>query len=215
MKLLITAFDPFNGESVNPAQEIITALPDKIATLSLIKLTIPTVFNECARVTRDAILLHKPDYVLNLGQAGGRFTISPERIAINIDDAGIPDNKGNQPIDQVICSDGEPAYFSKMPNKAIVARIKKSGIPASLSNSAGTFVCNHIMYRVHHMIDKEFPTIKAGFIHVPFLPSQVLNKPNTPSMNLSDMQRAIEIAIHTISEFHGKEDIVSLEGKTH
>jgi pyroglutamyl-peptidase len=148
MKILVTGFDPFGGESTNPALEAVKGLPNEINGAEIIKLEIPTVFNKSAEVTKKAILQHQPDVVLNIGQAGGRYTVTPERIAINVDDARIPDNEGNQPIDVPIHEDGAPAYFTQLPVKAMVKTIKEAGLPAALSNSAGTFVCNHIMYQV-------------------------------------------------------------------
>ncbi|MGM0124793.1 pyrrolidone-carboxylate peptidase [Enterococcus sp. AZ194] len=215
MKILVTGFDPFGGESTNPALEAVKGLPAVIKGAEIIKLEIPTVFNKSAEVTKKAILAHKPDVVLNIGQAGGRFTVTPERVAINVDDARIPDNEGNQPIDVPIHEDGAPAYFTQLPVKAMVQAIKKAGLPAALSNSAGTFVCNHIMYQVQYMIDKEFPEIQGGFIHVPFISSQVVDKPASPFMSLTDIITSLEKAIEAIVTFDGKEDVKAVEGTTH
>ena len=148
MKILLTAFTPFDGESINPALEAMKLLPDKIGNLEVLKLEVPTVFGKSANLALETIEQEKPDFVLSIGQAGGRAEITPERIAINIDDAGIPDNEGNQPVDRVIYLDGENAYFSTLPVKAMVEAIKKEGLPASLSNSAGPYVCNQLMYSV-------------------------------------------------------------------
>ncbi|MBO6387198.1 pyroglutamyl-peptidase I, partial [Enterococcus casseliflavus] len=147
------------------------------------------------------------DVVLNIGQAGGRFAISPERVAINVDDARIPDNEGNQPVDEAIQPQGQPAYFSQLPIKAMVAAMKEAGIPAVVSNTAGTFVCNHIMYQVQYMIDTKYPTLKGGFIHVPFIPEQVVDKPGQPAMSLQDIAKGLEAAIGAIVDYQGKEDI--------
>jgi pyroglutamyl-peptidase len=215
MKILVTGFDPFGGESTNPALEAVKGLPNEINGAEIIKLEIPTVFNKSAEVTKKAILQHQPDVVLNIGQAGGRYTVTPERIAINVDDARIPDNEGNQPIDAPIHADGAPAYFTQLPVKAMVKTIKEAGLPAALSNSAGTFVCNHIMYQVQYMIDKEFPEIKGGFIHVPFIASQVVDKPGNPFMSLTDIITSLEKAIEAIVAFDGKEDVKTIEGTTH
>ena len=135
-----------------------------------------------------------------IGQAGGRFGPTPERTAVNIDDFKIPDNEGNQPIDLPIFEDGQPAYFSNLPVKAIVQAIKDAGYPSSLSDSAGTYVCNHVMYGILYYIDKEFPGVKGGFIHVPFATSQVIEKQNAPSMSLTDITAALEAAIRTAVE---------------
>ncbi|WP_225744606.1 pyroglutamyl-peptidase I [Marinilactibacillus sp. Marseille-P9653] len=215
MKILVTGFDPFGGENLNPAWEAVKKIPDTINGAEIKKVMIPTVFGKSAEVTDEAIEAFKPDYVLNIGQAGGRFELTPERVAINVDDARIPDNEENQPIDVAIKEDGEAAYFTQLPVKAMVTEMKKAGVPASVSNSAGTFVCNHIMYQVQYMIDKKYPEIKAGFMHVPFIPSQVLDKPGKPAMNLEDIASGITKAIEAIVAFDGKEDLKAIGGTTH
>ncbi|MCM2137610.1 pyroglutamyl-peptidase I [Vagococcus fluvialis] len=215
MKILVTGFDPFGQDTMNPAIEAVKRLPDTISGAEIIKLEIPTVFNKSAEVTREAMAKHDVDYVLNIGQAGGRFDLTPERVAINLDDARIPDNEGNQPIDVEIKADGESAYFSQHPVKAMVTAIKNAGLPASVSNTAGTFVCNHIMYQSLYLTHKEFPKAKAGFMHVPFLPEQVLERSGMPAMSLEDITRGIVAAIEAIVEFDGKEDLKAIGGQTH
>lgn len=215
MKILVTGFDPFGGEKINPAIEAVKLLPNTIKGVEIEKLEIPTVFHKSADVVREKMNEFKPDVVLNIGQAGGRMGLTPERVAINQDDARIPDNEGNQPIDVAIQEDGEPAYFSKLPIKAMVEAMKNAGIPASVSNTAGTFVCNHIMYQTLYLVDKEFPEVKAGFMHIPFMTEQVLDKPNQPAMSLTDMARGIEAAIEAIVEYNDKDDIQVIGGATH
>lgn len=215
MKILVTGFDPFGGEAMNPAIEAVKLLPDTIKGAEIEKLEIPTVFHKSADVVREKMNEFKPDVVLNIGQAGGRMGLTPERVAINQDDARIPDNEGNQPIDLAIQEDGQPAYFSKLPIKAMVEAMKNAGIPASVSNTAGTFVCNHIMYQTLYLVDKEFPVVKAGFMHIPFMTEQVLDKPNQPAMSLTDMARGIEAAIEAIVEYNDKDDIQVIGGATH
>ena len=193
MKVLITGFDPFGGESINPALEAVKALPDTIAGAEIIKLEIPTVFRKSLEKIEENIIKHSPDIVISIGQAGGRFGVTPERVAINIDDARIEDNEKNQPIDITIFEDGETAYFTNLPIKAMVKEMQDGGIPASVSNTAGTFVCNHVMYGIMYMIDKKYPNIKGGFIHVPYIPSQVVTKPNMPSMSASDITKGSRI----------------------
>src|SRR5699024_21227 len=139
MKILVTGFDPFGGEKINPAIEAVKLLPNTIKGAEIEKLEIPTVFHKSADVVREKMNEFKPDVVLNIGQAGGRMGLTPERVAINQDDARIPDNEGNQPIDVAIQEDGQPAYFTKLPIKAMVEAMKNAGIPASVSNTAGTF----------------------------------------------------------------------------
>jgi len=201
MKILVTGFDPFGGEKVNPAYEAVKLIPDKIAGSEIIKLEIPTVFTRSALVVEEAIKEHNPDVVLSIGQAGGRSSITVERVAINLAEARIPDNDGEQPIDQKIKKDGENAYFATIPVKAMVKKIREKGIPAHVSYTAGTYVCNSIMYNVLYMADKKYPNIRAGFIHVPYAPEQVVDKPEgTPSMPVETIAKAIEYAIEAIVE---------------
>ena len=200
MKLLLTAFSPFGGEKINPSLEAVKLVKDKILETDIIKLEVPTVFGKSIKIVADMIEKEKPDYVLCVGQAGGRYGITPERVAINIDDARIPDNEGRQPIDIPIFADGEPAYFSNLPVKAMVEEIRKEGLPASLSNSAGTYVCNHLMYGVLYTLSKKFKEVKGGFIHVPFVPEQTVDKPGKPSMSLTDIVRGLEAAIKAAVE---------------
>ena len=179
MKVLITGFDPFGGEKINPAWEAVRALPDNIDGIEVVKLQIPTVFKKSAKKLFENIDSVKPDVVICVGQAGGRYEFSVERIAINVDDGRIPDNDGYQPVDSPVFEDGENAYFSTLPIKAIVEEVKKAGIPAAVSNTAGTYVCNHIMYSLLYYLNKNNLNIKGGFIHVPFIPEQVVEKKNT------------------------------------
>lgn len=198
MKLLLTAFTPFDGERINPALEAVKLVKDKIGNLEIVKLEVPTVFGKSIDTVREAIERERPDFVLSIGQAGGRAEITPERVAINLDDARIPDNEGNQPIDEPVFPDGENAYFSTLPVKAMVEAIRREGLPSSLSNSAGTYVCNHLMYGVLYYLDKS-PGIKAGFIHVPYIPEQTKNKKEIPALELSEIVRGLEAAITAIA----------------
>ncbi len=198
MNILVAGFDPFGDEQINPAMEILKLLPKKINGSVIDKLEIPTVFHKSKTVIEGKLQQKVYDIVLVVGQAGGRFEITPERIAMNIDDARIPDNEGNQPIDEVIQITGAQAYFSNLPVKSMTAAIKAQGIPARLSNTAGTFVCNHILYQLGFLQDTEYPKMKFGFIHVPFIPEQVVNKVNQPSMSLEMMVRGLQAAIATI-----------------
>lgn len=215
MKLLVTGFDPFGGETINPAWEAVKLLPETVKGAEVIKLEIPTVFNKSADVVRAAVIEHQPDVVLNIGQAGGRFGITPERVAINVDDARIPDNEGQQPIDEIIQVEGETAYFTQLPVKAMVDGIKSAGLPASVSNTAGTFVCNHIMYQVQYLIATEFPEMKGGFIHVPFIHQQVVDKPTMPSMSIPDIAKGLEAALEQIVALKDSEDIKAVGGAEH
>lgn len=213
MKLLLTAFDPFGGETVNPAQQAVEAVADRVGEVEIFKLVVPTVFGRSIDVVAEAIEKHSPDAVLCIGQAGGRPDLTPERIAINIDDARIPDNEGNRPVDEPIRKDGQAAYFSTLPVKAMVEAIRAAGIPASLSNTAGTFVCNHLMYGVLYTLEKKYPGVRGGFMHVPFLTSQVQDGRQYPSMSRESIVRGIEAAVRAIGEYDS--DVHTPEGKTH
>ena len=214
MKVLVTGFEPFGGEKVNPALEAIKGLPAEIHGAEVRWLEVPTVFHKSAQVLEEEMDRYQPDFVLCIGQAGGRSSLTPERVAINQDDARIPDNEGNQPIDLPIRPDGAPAYFSSLPIKAMVQAIKKEGLPASVSNTAGTFVCNHLMYQALYLVEKKFPHVKAGFMHIPYMTEQGINKPNTASMNLADIVKGIEATIGAIVDYKDK-DLKIVGGATH
>lgn len=208
MKIIVTGFDPFGGEKINPSIECVKALPD-IEGVELIRLELPTVFKESAKRLNEVINDVKPDAVLSVGQAGGRAGITMERIAINVDDARIPDNISQQPIDEEIQVEGEAAYFSTLPIKRIVKAIREAGISAEVSNSAGTFVCNHIMYQALFAATKADKPFKAGFMHIPFIPEQTTDKPSLP---LEESTKALQIAIETIRDYLNDEDIKVQEG---
>lgn len=208
MKIIVTGFDPFGGETINPSIECVKALPE-IEGVELIRLELPTVFKESAKRLNEFINDVKPDAVLSVGQAGGRTGITMERIAINVDDARIPDNISQQPIDETIQTEGEPAYFSTLPIKRIVKAIREAGISAEVSNSAGTFVCNHIMYQSLFAATKAEKPFKAGFMHIPFIPEQTTDKPSLP---LEESTKALQIAIETIRDYINDEDLKVQEG---
>lgn len=200
MKLLLTAFDPFGGEKVNPAQKAVS-LVGEVSGIEIVKLTVPTVFRAASRIVIEAIRREKPVAVLCIGQAGGRAAVTPERVAINLMDARIADNAGNRPEDEPIFPSAPDAYFSSLPIKKMVEAIREMGIPAAVSDTAGTFVCNELMYSVLHALKNEFPNTIGGFMHVPFIPEQAANKgANVPSMNINDIASAIEAAIAAIAE---------------
>lgn len=214
MKILITGFDPFGGEKTNPAIESVKRIDENIEGAEIYKLEIPTVFHKAAYKIEEKIKEIKPDVILSVGQAGGRYDLTVERVAINQDDARIPDNEENQPIDVKIREDGKNAYFATIPIKAMVEEIKKENIPASVSNTAGTFVCNHVMYQDLYLAEK-YGNIKAGFIHVPFLPEQVLDKKDTASMSLEDIVKGLNAAVRAIVKYADKEDLNVTGGATH
>ncbi len=213
MKILLAAFDPFGGEKINPALEAVKQVPDIIEGYTVSKVEIPTVFHRSIEVLRERIHWEDPEIILVIGQAGGRSEISIERVGINIDDARIPDNQENQPIDEKINPTGPAAYFSNLPIKAMAEEIRQAGIPAGVSNSAGTFVCNHILYGLMDHIHTEHRGSRGGFIHVPYIPSQVTDKKGQPSMALSDMVKAIEAALRAAVIY--KKDLQKEEGSLH
>ncbi len=200
MKILVTGFDAFGGESLNPASEIVRSLPDEINGAEIIRLTIPTVRYRSTEMIVEAIERTQPDAVLSLGQAGGRAKITVERIGINLDDQRIADNEGNQVVDEPIYEDGEDAYFATLPVRKIVEGINAAGIPAEISNTAGTFICNHVLYGVRYWVEKKGLNIRSGFIHVPFLPSQTIGKSaDMPAMSLEDETAAVIAALKVIA----------------
>jgi pyroglutamyl-peptidase len=177
----------------------------------IIKKEISTVFHKSIEELDSLIEIESPDIVICVGQAGGRFDITLERVAINIDDARIADNEGNQLIDEKIYEDGENAYFASLPIKCMVQRMREAGIPASISNTAGTFVCNHLMYGLLYLIKNKYRNVRGGFIHVPYSTGQVISKGNVPSMGIEDITKGLNFAI--IAALENKEDIKSVEGK--
>ncbi len=199
MKILVTAFDPFGGETVNPAYEAVMKLHAPADT-ELIRLEVPTVFGRSIEILEQVMEQEHPDAVVCVGQAGGRSAITPERVAINLMDASIADNAGYTPVDVPVVDGGENALFSTLPVKAMKQAIKDAGIPAQLSYTAGTFVCNQLLYGVLHLCKHRFPGTKACFIHVPFLPCQVAQRPQYPSMSLETMISGLEAALAVITE---------------
>lgn len=212
MKILVTGFDAFNGEKINPASLIIDKLRKEVSGHKIEKLLLPTSFYKAGEILEKEIDKLRPDIIISLGQAGGRSEITVERVAINIADASISDNNGNMPIDEKIKKDGENAYFSTLPIKAIVENLKKEEIPASVSNSAGTYVCNYVMYTDLYLSEK-YESMTAGFIHVPYLPAQVLDKRGVASMSLENMVRAVEIIIKASVNYKGKDDLIKADGR--
>lgn len=200
MKILITGFEPFGGESVNPAYEAVKLLPDMAGDIQIVKMEIPTVFGEAGKVVETGILQHQPDAVICVGQAGRRADIGVERVAINLVEASIPDNAGNQPMDVKVQEDGDTAYFATIPVKAMVKNIKDHGIPASISYTAGTYVCNSVMYDLLYLIDRKYPSIRGGFIHVPYATEQGVGKPvGTDTMELSTISKALLYALEAVA----------------
>jgi len=190
-RLLITGFDPFGGESINPAWEAVKRLPDVVGEWELTKMEIPTVFGAASRAVLDAAQKLQPHAVLCIGQAGGRKAITPEMVGINLRHARIADNAGNQPQDEPVAEGGPAAYFATVPVRKMTEAIETAGLPAAVSYSAGTFVCNDTLYAVLHHYDGT--GVQAGFVHVPFLPQQA--KEGVPSMELEDIVRGLTAMI--------------------
>ncbi len=188
-RVLLTGFTPFGGERINPALEAVKQVRCPEAELRILE--VPTVFGDSARLVTAEMDAFRPDVVLCVGQAAGRSAVTPERVAINVDDARIPDNNGCQPVDAPIVPGGPAAYFATVPVKDMVRAIREAGVPSELSNSAGTYVCNHLLYQVlHHAA----PGVRAGFIHVPCIPEQTEGT-DRPSLPLAQLVTALEAAV--------------------
>ncbi len=187
-KLLITGFDPFGGAAVNPSWMAVSRLPDRIGDFELCKLEIPTVFDKATRIVLEKAAEFGPDVILCVGQAGGRAAVTPERIGVNIRDARIGDNEGNQPRGEFVAHEGPAAYFATVPVLKMAEAMEVAGIPATVSNSAGAFVCNDTLYGIlHHYAGTG---VRCGFIHVPFVPEQ-----GEPSLPLEKITAALEAGI--------------------
>ena len=211
--VLLTGFDPFGGETINPSWEVVSRLEGFSSEgYRVICLQLPCVFGASIDVLLAAIEAHSPSVVIAVGQAGGRTDLSIERIAININDARIPDNQGQQPIDQPIIVDGPAAWFSTLPIKSIVKALHQHGIPSSVSQTAGTYVCNHVMYGLLHAL-RDKPWIKGGFIHIPYLPQQACAHSGSASMTADVVELGLKIAIRTALHVEVDERVTG--GATH
>jgi pyroglutamyl-peptidase len=195
MKALVTGFEPFGGDRVNPSFEALKRLPSRLGTLDIATRSLPVIYGAALPTLRQAIAETAPDIVLCTGLASGRSELSLERVAINIDDARIPDNGGNQPIDAPVVAGAPAAYFATLPIKAAIRALREAGLPAAVSNSAGTFLCNHVFFALMHEAAIADGRFRGGFLHVPFLPSQAAKVPGAPSMALEQIVEGIEIII--------------------
>ncbi|MET0208598.1 MAG: pyroglutamyl-peptidase I [Burkholderiaceae bacterium] len=196
--ILITGFEPFGGETVNPSWELARALSgEEIAGTRVVAVRLPCVFGNALHQLDVALARVRPVLVLAVGQAGGRCDLSLERVAINVDDARIPDNAGARPIDEPVQPDGPAAYFSTLPIKAIVAGLRAAGYPASVSQTAGTFVCNHVFYGLQHRLKDS--GVRSGFMHIPYLPEQAARHAGAASLPLATLidatRRALALAL--------------------
>jgi pyroglutamyl-peptidase len=212
--VLVTAFEPFGGETINPSWEAVRALEGKtIGGARIMARQLPVVFSDVLGVLYAAMDEIEPDLILSVGQAGGRSDITVERIGINVDDARIADNAGQQPVDEPIVADGPAGYFSTLPIKAIVAALRSAGIPASVSQTAGTFTCNRVMYGLLHRLHAQGNGVRGGFVHIPYLPEQAAQHPGAPSMARESVMQALEIAIRVSLET--ETDLKVAGGATH
>ena len=211
LRALVTGFDPFGGDEVNPSSLAVGRLPPQVGSVAVTGIELPTSYASSAKVLMAAIDEVRPDIVLCVGQAGGRTDLCLERVAINVQDARIRDNDGNQPIDEPVVANGPAAYFSTLPIKACVAEMRRAGLPAVVSNTAGTFVCNHIFYALMDIIRQQPAPMRGGFLHIPYMPEQASRVGGAPSMALADIVRGIEIIIETSAS--RAEDIHTAEGR--
>ena len=210
--ILLTGFEPFGGETINPSWEVARALDgEQIGSARVAAHRLPCSFGEAAATLRAHIETLRPQWVLALGQAAGRSDFSIERVAINVDDARIPDNAEAQPIDQPVVAGGPSAYFSTLPIKAIVAGLRVAGLPASVSNSAGTFVCNHVFYALMHALRGQGHA-RAGFMHLPLLPEQVAHQGGQASMPLNLMVSGVRETLR-IAVSHQGDDLALSDGR--
>lgn len=198
-KILLTAFDAFGGESVNPSALVLERVVSDDANVTLVKRLLPTSYDRAPAMLRAAIAEEKPNVVVMLGQAGGRSGVTPERVAINCMDSTSADNDGKIYTDTEIVSGGKAAYFSTLPIRRLTERLCAEGIFSYISNSAGTFVCNRVMYEA--LAITENTDIKAGFVHIPYIPEQIVGKRDeTPSLPLDEAVRAVEIIINELEK---------------
>ena len=211
MRALVTGFDPFGGDPVNPSSLAVAGLTRRIGDVDIATAQLPTSYADSARVLLGAIDEVRPDFVLCVGQAGGRTELCLERVAINVQDARIPDNDGNQPIDVPVVAHGPAAYFATLPIKACVAEMRKAGLPAVVSNTAGTFVCNHILYALMDIIRQQPTPMRGGFLHIPYVPEQASRLGGAPSMALADIVRGIEIIVAVSAS--RTDDVHTAEGR--
>ena len=203
-RILLTGFEPFDGEAVNPSWLIASTLDgETIAGARVVAVRLPTEFRTSLRTLRTALRRHAPSLAVSLGQAGGRAALSVERVAINIDDARIPDNAGARPIDVPVVRGGPAAYFSTLPVKAIVAALHAAGTPAEVSQTAGTFVCNHVFYGLQHALAGS--RTRSGFVHVPWLPEQVAHRPGMPCLPLATMVAGVRTVLRVGREHVGRD----------
>ena len=199
MKILVTGFEPFGGESTNPSMELVKALDAQIGSAHIHTAILPVTASGGLQAALRAMEEIGPDAVVCVGQAGGRCAVTVERVGVNVDDFPIPDNAGQQPRNVPIVEGGPDAYLSTLSLDKMVEAMRGAGVPAAISNSAGTYVCNHVMYGVAHYLAQHKPTAMSGFIHIPYLPQQVLDNPDKPSMGLELALRGITVGLEVLA----------------
>ena len=199
MKILVTGFEPFGGEATNPSMELVKALKPQIGEAHIHTAILPVTASGGLQAALRAIEKIGPDAVVCVGQAGGRCAVTVERLAVNVDDFSIPDNEGQQPRNLPIVVGGPDAYLSTLPVEKMVEAMRGAGVPAAISNSAGTYVCNHVMYGVAHYLHQHKPQAVSGFVHIPYLPEQVLDKPDKPSMGLELALRGLTAGLEVLA----------------
>ena len=197
-KIIITGFEPFDKEKINPSQEILNHIDCDRNKFQIQSILLPVTVKEAGKVITEAIDDFRPDYVLSFGLNGRLSHIALERVAINIVDARIPDNNGEQPKDMIINPEGPVAYWSTLPLRNIECNLKETGIPVRISNSAGTYICNYVMYSALDFIEKRGLKTKSGFIHIPFLPEQCLENPLRSSMDLNLLKKMLKTVFSSL-----------------
>lgn len=200
MNILVTAFEPFGGETRNGSQEALALLPDELSGARIIKRVLPVAFGAASAALRLAVRAELPDAVLCLGQAGGRRALTVERVAVNLRDAAQPDNAGAQPADEPVISGAPTAFFSTLPIKRMVGAIRAAGLPAELSNSAGTFVCNEVMFTLLELQAREFPAARGGFLHLPWLSEQTAGREGAFGLSAEELARGVTAALEALVE---------------
>lgn len=214
-RVLVTAFEPFGGEAINPSQQAVRKLADGAAIegVELATVGLPVVFGAALDALRKAVAEHDPEVVICAGQAGGRHAVTPERVAVNVNDTPMADNAGNAPVDEPIVEGGPAAYFSGLPVNAIVSALHEAAIPAEVSWTAGTYVCNHVFYGLMHLIATERPDIRGGFVHVPYAHEQVLTRTDAqPSLALDTIAEALRLTVRTSVSVMAGEDLTAPAG---
>ena len=211
MKALVTGFDAFGGEAVNPSALAVGRLKKRVGNILVRTAILPTSYGRSTAALQTVIGKVRPDIVLCVGQAGGRAELCLERVAINVQDARIRDNDGKQPIDSPVVKGGPAAHFATLPIKACVAALREAGLPAAVSNTAGTFVCNHIFYALMDIATGHSVPMRGGFLHIPYLPEQAARLGGAPSMALDDVVHGIETILETCAS--RSRDIRTVEGR--